>query len=395
MTRTIFISGGGTGGHIYPALAIAKQIEKIDSKLKIRFIGTKQGLESEIIPKEGYALDLIQVDKLNYKGHFLKKIISILKMPWALIGCAYLIFKYQPQAVLGVGGYASGPMVLMAALMGKQTFIWEANAHPGLANRILSKWVNQVFVVFDEAAQFLGPEKSKKYGMPVRSEIQFQEVKMIDSQMADPQIADPQSVNSQSKNSQIESNNQKSKAAPFKILIFGGSQGSRVINHAVYDFVTQVGVQTQDFHLVHQIGKTDWEVMSLKYKDYLSWVTPLPFIYDMPKYYKWADMAICRGGASTLAEVSAFGLVPIVVPLPLADGHQLKNAQSFVQNKAAFLINQNELSGDRLKIDIQKIVTNTSLIIEMRDNLKKLFIPDAASKIAQDILNAINSEGSL
>jgi UDP-N-acetylglucosamine--N-acetylmuramyl-(pentapeptide) pyrophosphoryl-undecaprenol N-acetylglucosamine transferase len=313
----VYLAGGGTGGHIYPALSIAEALKKIEPSIQIEFVGTESGLETRIVPKAGYKLNLIQSGKLNFSGKVFEKIKTIIKIPVGLIQSIYLILKFQPDFVLGVGGYVSAPMLLAAALLGRRTAFWEPNAHPGMANRILSRWIDKSYLVFQDASRFLRSQNNLVFGMPLRMEMDRAEMETL----------------SQS----------KEKSEEFSILCFGGSQGSMFLNQKLSDFILKHPELHNRISVVHQTGLADFENMKKKYHG-LSCVQVHDFIYNMPDYYQKADLLICRGGASTLAEAAAFGVVPVVIPLPAADDHQQKNAESLVQKNAGFMFIQKSFS---------------------------------------------------
>ena len=358
-TQKIMIAGGGTGGHIYPAIAIGRALQKKNPNIELRFVGTAEGLESKIMRRENLSLDLIQSGKLNFSGNPFKKIKTLCKIPVGLFQSLILILKYKPDFVLGVGGYASAPFVLMAALLGKKTAFWEPNAHPGMANRILSKIVNTSYLVFAASEKYLSSKNNKVFGMPVREEIE---------------------------NAQSE---ERSKISDrLTILCFGGSQGSLFLNEKMSDFILKHPELHEKINLIHQTGSLDFEKMKKKYGD-IKCVELHEFIYDMPNQYRRADIQFCRGGASTIAEASAFGVVPLIVPLPAADDHQLRNAEVVVKNQAGFLFKQNEFSADKFAKTIAEMTQNTALRKEMSEKLRSLAPKQAASKIADDILAQI------
>lgn len=352
--RTVVIAGGGTGGHIYPGIAIARAIQKMDPEVSIHFVGTDQGLETKIIPKEGFPLHLISSGKLNIRSP-LQKIKTLLKIPYGIIQSVSLLFQLKPHYVIGVGGYASGPFVLAASLTGFSTAIWEPNAMPGMANRLLARFVDKCFVVFDDAKRFLKNAQVIQAGMPVRQEIE-------------------------------DAIHENTKDDKFHLLAFGGSQGSRVINYCLNEAVQRGGDWVQDLSVVHQLGKLDFQDISAKYQGAQCQVELYEFIYDMPKYYKWADIIVSRGGASSIAEAAAFGIIPIIIPLPAADNHQQKNAETLVAKKAGRMILQKELTAERLISEVQSLRQDKALRDEMVRNIKSLYIPQAAMKIAKEIL---------
>ncbi|MDG0815548.1 undecaprenyldiphospho-muramoylpentapeptide beta-N-acetylglucosaminyltransferase [Bdellovibrio svalbardensis] len=352
--RNIVIAGGGTGGHIYPGIAIARAIQKVDPSVEIHFVGTAQGLESKIVPREGFPLHLIESGQLNVKSP-IKKIKTLLKIPYGLWQSIRLLMQLKPLYVIGVGGYASGPFVLAASMIGFNTAIWEPNAMPGMANRLLSRFVDKCFVVFSEAGKYLKNDTVIPAGMPVRQEIEDA-------------IHDTQ------------------KDEKFHLLAFGGSQGSRVINYCLNDAVKLGGDWVKDLSVVHQLGKLDYQDVSAKYQGAPCEVQVHEFIFDMPKYYKWADIIVSRGGASSIAEAAAFGIIPIIIPLPAADDHQQKNAESLVAKNAGRMILQKDLTPERLISEVQSLRQDKALREQMVRNIKSLYIPQAATTIAKEIL---------
>jgi UDP-N-acetylglucosamine--N-acetylmuramyl-(pentapeptide) pyrophosphoryl-undecaprenol N-acetylglucosamine transferase len=354
--KTIFIAGGGTGGHIYPGVAIARALLRQDSSLQIRFVGTSSGLETKIVPREGFALDLIQGGKLNFSGGIFEKIKTLVKTLVGFGQALRLLVKTQPRFVLGVGGYASGPFVLAAVCLGIPTAIWEPNAHPGMANRWLSRFVGRCYVVFSQAKQGLKNKNIFQFGMPVRQEIEQAQ-----------------------KNPRQDSR--------FHLLSFGGSQGSRAISTALSDAIIQGGEWTKNLSVVHQIGSLDFQTLQKKYHDFSQVVTPFEFIYDMHNQYAWADLVVARGGASTISELAAFGVVPIIIPLPAADDHQRKNAESLVVGNAGRMLLQSELTPERLISEIEDLRKNPQLMQQMSKNILQFFQPQAADRIASDILS--------
>lgn len=353
-SKNIVIAGGGTGGHIYPGIAIARALQKADPSVKVHFVGTSRGLESKIVPREGYPLHLIESGQLNVKSP-VQKLKTVLRMPLGLIQSMRLLWQLKPLYVIGVGGYASGPFVLAASIIGFNTAIWEPNAMPGMANRMLSRFVDKCFVVFTDAKKYLKNKNIIQTGMPVREEIET-------------------------------APRQSSQDGKFHLLSFGGSQGSRIINNCLSDAILKDGGWTQDLSVVHQVGTADISTISKKYETSPCEVQPFEFIYDMPKYYSWADIIVCRGGASSLAEAAAFGIIPIVIPLPAADNHQQKNAESLVERNAGRMILQKDLTPERLISEIQSLRSDKNLREEMVRNIKAFYIPQAATTIAKEIL---------
>jgi UDP-N-acetylglucosamine--N-acetylmuramyl-(pentapeptide) pyrophosphoryl-undecaprenol N-acetylglucosamine transferase len=356
-TNQYIIAGGGTGGHIYPGVAVAKAIKKMDPLADVYFVGTEQGLESKIIPKEGFQIKFIKVGKLNRAGGLFVQLKTLISIPVAFFQSYQILKNLRPKSVLGVGGYASGPLVLVASFMGIPTAIWEANAHPGLTNRWLSKYVNKVFLVFSDAAKLISAKQIRTVGLPVRDEIIQQKVNI--------------------------KNNEK-----FRVLIFGGSQGARAINNTVSEMI--LNNKFEDIFFVHQTGKLDFHKIQEKYQGLESQVQAHEFLYDMSQQYSQCDLIICRGGASTVAEISACGKVAIIIPLPTAaDNHQQINAESLIANGAGTMILQKDLTSQKLRDEILRLKNNPELREQISSNIKKMFIPQAAENMAEEMIGGL------
>lgn len=354
----IIIAGGGTGGHIYPAISIAQALKKSNPSTQIIFVGTAQGLETKIIPQAGYDLRLIQSGKLNYQGQFFQKIKSVFKIPLGIIQSVIILIKERPDFVIGVGGYASAPMTLAAALIRVKTAIWEPNAHPGMANRILSRYVDKTYLVFADAVKFLKSKNNITLGMPLRDDIENYSAEL-----------------STAKNN-------------FTLLCFGGSQGSMFLNDCLSDFVLNNPQLVEKMHIIHQTGSKDFERIKTKYDNHAR-VEVHEYIFNMPKYYSQADMLFCRGGASTLAEAAVYGVVPLVVPLPAADDHQQRNAEALVNQNAGFMFLQNTFDSEQFKNKIAEMIKHPEVLQEMSDRLKQMVQKGAARKIAEDIIASV------
>lgn len=364
MKKMIFIAGGGTGGHIYPGIAIARRLLEIDPQIEIHFVGAREGLEEKIIPREGFQLHLIAGGKLNFSGQIFRKIKTLVMVPVGLLQSARLILKYKPAYVLGVGGYASGPFVLMASLLGCRTAIWEPNAWPGLANRWLSHFVNRCFVVFSQAQEKLKNKNIKILGMPVRAEI---EKGFSDG----------------------DESGHSADGDTFHLLCFGGSLGSRPINKVLSELMKKNEPWMSKLKVVHQIGSTDWEFYKKTYVGQCPQVDVFEFLHDMPARYQWADLVLCRGGASTISEIAAFGVPAVIVPLPAADDHQVHNAESVVRADGGVMILQKDLTVEKLSQELQYWIKNKEQLKTKSAHIKKVFKPRAALSIAEDLLKEI------
>jgi UDP-N-acetylglucosamine--N-acetylmuramyl-(pentapeptide) pyrophosphoryl-undecaprenol N-acetylglucosamine transferase len=360
----IFIAAGGTGGHIYPALAIAEAFRREKPKWEVLFVGTPYGLENKLVPPRGFAVLHVKVGRLNQVS-LKEKILTLLRLPLSFVSSFRLLRKFRPRAVVGVGGYASGPILLIASLMGIETAVWEPNAMPGLTNRWLSRFVDECWLVFDSARRHL---KAKKYfpaGMPVRKEIE------------------------QAKHSGEH-------PGPMNVLIFGGSQGARVLNTNVAEMLKVRDEFALHHAVVHQTGPSDFSRVQSIYGDALNVlsVEVTEYLHDMHRRYEWADVVIARAGAASVAELAACGKAAILVPLPTAaDNHQQKNAEALVQKDAAIMILQKDLTPEKLRATLQELEAQPERRHRMERNIRQFHQPQAAEKIVGHLLQRIDAAG--
>ncbi len=379
MKKKFLIAGGGTGGHIYPGIAIAKAIESLDSNIEVEFVGTPLGLEKTIVPREGYRLHLISGGKLNYKGSLFGKILGLFKVGLGLIQSLGLILKTKPCGVLGVGGYASAPLVLMASLLRIPTSIWEPNAHPGLANRILSRFVSRAFVVFEVAKKYLHSKDIQLVGMPIRSELE--------------NLSETREFSKRESSSHPSSVDASSSVNPFHVLCFGGSQGARAINEVIEQAVIKELPWLYQSKLIHQTGVSDYQKVKSNYDQSVFDVEVFEYLFEMERYYTWADVVVCRSGASTLAELSAVGMPAILIPLPTsADDHQRKNAEALSAQKAAIIIEQKDFTAEKLNEVILNLQDNPNLLKNLARSIKLLHKPFAAQGIAKSLMQGDSAE---
>jgi UDP-N-acetylglucosamine--N-acetylmuramyl-(pentapeptide) pyrophosphoryl-undecaprenol N-acetylglucosamine transferase len=356
----IFIAAGGTGGHIYPALAIAEAFRHERPKWEILFVGTPYGLENKLVPPRGFTVLHVKVGKLNQVS-FVEKLLTLIKLPVAFISSIRLLMKYRPHAVIGVGGYASGPILLMASLMGIETAIWEPNAMPGMTNRILSRFVDECWLVFESARKHLKAKKFFPAGMPVRKEIE-------------------------------ETSKSTSHPGPLNFLVFGGSQGARVLNTNVAEMLKVQDEFAMHHAVVHQTGPSDYQRVKGIYGNALETlsVEVTEYLHDMHRRYEWADVVIARAGAASVAELAACGKAAILIPLPsAADNHQQKNAEALVQENAAIMMLQKDLTPDKLRATLQELEAQPERRHRMEQNIRKFHQPQAAEKIVGHLLQRI------
>ena len=355
-SKKVIIAGGGTGGHIYPGLAIASALKEIEPNIEIEFVGAKNGLEEKIIPKEGYKLHTVRLGRLNNNVSKKERILTLLLLPLAILKSFYWCLLWRPKAVLGVGGFASAPFVLAASLLGRRTAIWEPNAHPGLANRWLTPFVKMRFTVFAAASEFM---RGEVLGLPVRSQMQGLKI--------------------------------KEKTEFFHILVFGGSQGARTLNYVLSDALLESPESFEGIKLVHQTGAGDFEEIVGRYQRLSSSLKERiechEFLHDMNKRYEWADLVICRGGASTVAELAACQKAAVIVPYPYAaDNHQQKNAEELVREGAAGMLLNSELNKESLIAKIQELKQGSEQRQLWQANIQKFYRPKAAEEIAKRVL---------
>ncbi len=323
----VLIAGGGTGGHLFPGIAVAEEL--VARGHEVRFAGTRRGIEARVCPKEGWGLDFIDVGGLKGSGP-LGILKGLFRIPRAMLQSFAILRRYQPDLVIGVGGYASGPVVMAAVLSGRTTAILEQNSVPGITNRILGKLVRAVFGAFDAARSYFPAAKYRLVGNPVRKKVR-------------------------------QSFGDGQPSATSGVLVVGGSQGAHAVNELVCEAMKILQGEGRAPSLVHQTGETDRAPMQARYDQAGLSVEVKAFIDDMAGAYRAAALAITRAGASTLAELTALGVPSILIPFPhAADDHQTVNARELEEKGAARVLVQNdttpaelarvmgELLGDRM-----------------------------------------------
>jgi UDP-N-acetylglucosamine--N-acetylmuramyl-(pentapeptide) pyrophosphoryl-undecaprenol N-acetylglucosamine transferase len=353
----VMIAAGGTGGHIYPGIAVAKEIIGRNPASKVLFVGTARGLETKIVPESGFELSLINSVGLKNVG-LSGQLKGLLILPKSFLEARRLIKEFQPDVVVGAGGYVSGPVLLMASLMRTPTLVMDSNALPGFTNRRLAPFVTKAALTFDEAVKFFG-KKGVVTGNPVRKEF-------FDIQ---PKARD---------------NNK------FSLLVFGGSQGARAINSAVIESLKYLQVFKNQLQITHQTGEADFEKVEKGYagNDWKN-ADVRRYISDMVSEFAETDLIICRAGATTCAEVAAAGKAAMMIPLPTAaDDHQRKNAEALVGKGAARMILQKDLTGESLAREIANLIEKPEKITEMEISAKKLAKANAA-KVTVDLIESL------
>jgi UDP-N-acetylglucosamine--N-acetylmuramyl-(pentapeptide) pyrophosphoryl-undecaprenol N-acetylglucosamine transferase len=341
----ILIAAGGTGGHIYPGIAVAKEIMRRDARSEVLFVGTARGLETRNVPENGFRLSLINSAGLKNVG-LTGKLKGLAVLPKSVIEARTLLREFKPDTVVGAGGYVSGPVLLMASLMRIPTLVMDSNALPGFTNRRLAKFVDKAALTFEEALPFFG-KKGIVTGNPVRKEF-FE-------------IAEPES------------------SEGVHLLVFGGSQGARAINNAMLEALP--GLDRDGLHVTHQTGDADLERVREGYMAAgFTAANVRPYISDMVSQFAESDLIICRAGATTCAELAAAGKASIMVPLPTAaDDHQRKNAEAMQNAGASRMILQKDLSGGLLAKEISSLIESSDAIGEMEKAARRLARSDAAA----------------
>jgi UDP-N-acetylglucosamine--N-acetylmuramyl-(pentapeptide) pyrophosphoryl-undecaprenol N-acetylglucosamine transferase len=355
----ILVAGGGTGGHLFPGIAIADEVARRGGGQAL-FVGTSRGIETRAVPAAGYALETLEVSGIKRMG-LLGTLRGLLRVPLALLRSYLVLRRWKPDVVVGVGGYASGPMVLAAALAGYPTAIQEQNSVPGFTNRVLGKLVRAVFIAFEDAARYFPSDKLARLGNPVRGKI----------------VAALEGVATGAAPSHASSDS-------LRLLVVGGSQGARAVSElvaAAAPLLTEAGVA---FSLVHQTGTADLEGMVERYRKLglSGQVEVRAFIEDMAAAYAAADLVIARAGALTLAELAIAGKPAILIPLPTAaDDHQSKNAGRFAEAGAALVLDQRKSTAADLTAAVKRLAADRGRMLAMTAAMRGLARPSAAQDI--------------
>jgi len=349
--RHVVIAGGGTGGHLYPGIAVAHALRKRDARTVVTFVGTARGIEARIVPQEGFDLDVIRSAGLKGKSAgAVARGVGLL--PLSALDAWQALSRRRPDLVIGVGGYSSGPVVALAAARGIPTLLLEQNATPGLTNRWLARLVDAAGVTYESSLRFFHGHGFVS-GNPVREAFL---------------AIGPRPVTS---------------GGERRVLVFGGSQGAHAINQAMVAAAAHVRDMPGTCSIVHQTGERDLETVRAGYAAAGVDADVRAFIGDMPHQMAAADVVVCRAGATTLAELTAAGRVAILIPFPQAtDDHQRANARTLEAAGAAVMVDQADLSGERLAAELRSLLTDDDRRIAMATRARGLARPDAAEVIA-------------
>jgi UDP-N-acetylglucosamine--N-acetylmuramyl-(pentapeptide) pyrophosphoryl-undecaprenol N-acetylglucosamine transferase len=340
------LAGGGTGGHVIPALAIAQELKK-GYGAEVLFIGTARGIENRLVPAAGFPLQLVQVGALKNVS-FATRFKTLFDLPLAVLHAGKMLSEFGADVVIGVGGYASGPAMMAAILKRIPTLAFEPNVVPGFANRMVARMVSAAAVHFSETARYF--RHAMVTGVPVRQA--FFEI------------------------------NSRPRANP-SVLIFGGSQGAHAINKVVMESVAELQTRLPGIRIVHQTGERDYNDAAAAYKGLGDSVEVFKFIDDMPGFFARADLLVCRSGASTVAEITAAGKPAIFVPFPrAADDHQKRNAEALERAGAALMLEEAKLTSPALIEAVIGLLGDPSKLKSMGDAARSLSHPNAAKDIA-------------
>jgi UDP-N-acetylglucosamine--N-acetylmuramyl-(pentapeptide) pyrophosphoryl-undecaprenol N-acetylglucosamine transferase len=356
----ILIAGGGTGGHFFSGVAVGEAFEARSSGNRIVYVGTRNGIEARVGPKQGLEMRYIGISGVRGKG-LVSKLKAVAKIPLALIQSALLVLREKPKIVMGVGGYASGPVVLAARFLGKKTGIVEQNSVAGTTNRILGRFVHRIFVAFDEAKSVFPGRKVVVTGNPIREGV----VNLLT----------------------LESTGTVGLGDRFKVLVLGGSQGARAINEAFMDIGPHLSDTLREkLLIVHQTGQADEERVRAAYETAGITAKVEPFIHEMAEAYRAADLVICRAGALTISELALSRRGSVLIPYPYAiDNHQQVNAQALVDAGAAEMVLQPDLDGQKLADVVHRLNGSRRELQMMAWKAGELARPEAATEVVDEM----------
>ncbi|BFU92576.1 MAG: UDP-N-acetylglucosamine--N-acetylmuramyl-(pentape ptide) pyrophosphoryl-undecaprenol N-acetylglucosamine transferase [Nitrospira sp.] len=352
---TIVIAAGGTGGHLYPAVALAREFLRRDPSTNILFVGTVRGVESRVLAHEGFELALITAKPVMGKG-LLDVVKGVLSVPIGIRQSLAILKRRRADLVIGVGGYTSPTMLVAAALKGIVRVILEPNAHPGLANKVVASFAQRIFLAFESAGTFFDRRKVRIVGTPIRQEFLVQ-----------------------------PTDNASTKQEGWHVLIFGGSQGARAINTAVLEGLPLLNQRLPDLTITHQTGEGDLERVRDGYRSLGIQAKVVSFLYEMPTVLRTADLVVARAGAMTIAELTACGKAAILIPLPTAIyDHQMKNARAMEVAGGAVVLPQADLTGGKLGELIEAVLSNPQRLEKMQRKSLEMRRIDAGEVIVDE-----------
>lgn len=346
---TFLMAGGGTGGHVIPLIAVARELRRRGHQPF--FIGTRQGLESRLVPPENFPIHYIEIGGLNRVG-WKQTLRTLWQLPVAVVQAMRAIRRYRPAAVFSLGGYVAGPAVIAAWLLGRPIVLMEPNAMPGMVNRYLARIARRALLSFAEAGRFFPKDRAELTGLPVRSEF----------------FSIPR----------------RKAGEKLTVLVTGGSRGSRRLNEAGKASWELFRYNQFPVRWIHQTGSADFEEFSKAFAEAGAEGVVAPFIEDMPHIFAQADLVVCRAGAGAVSELAAAGKPSVLVPFPYAsDQHQLRNAEAFSRAGAARLILDQEMNGEELFLCIKALATQPELLAQMGDHARQFARPGAARRAVE------------
>ena len=357
MAGSFLIAAGGTGGHLFPGIAVADELVRRDPQARVVFAGTARGLETRLVPKAGYGLELLPILPLNGIGP-MRLAKGLAALPWGLVRAAGLVLRLRPGAVLGIGGYAGGPVTLLAALLGVRAVLLEPNAKPGFTNRVLRPFVSAAACAYDEAREYFG-KKGVLTGNPVRGGF----------------AALPS----------------KEHREPLTLLAFGGSQGSRVLNDALVAALPRLPAAGR-LRIVHQTGPALRDAVLAAYRSAGREAEVVAFLDDMERRFAEADLVLSRSGATTCAELTAAGKAALLVPFAgAAEDHQRTNALALARAGAARVLEEKDLTGESLAAAVAGLLDDEGALRAMEQAARRLGRPDAAARVAELLLGTADA----
>ena len=380
----LIIAGGGTGGHLFPGIAVAEEFLSRDLANEVLFVGTAHGIEARAVPAAGYRLELISAAGIRGKG-ILSQIKGAAMMIYGYAQSRKILKSFRPDMVLGVGGYASLPMVLAAGGMAIPRFIHEQNAIPGQTNRLLARFASKVFITLEESARYFPSATTQKTGNPLRRQI----LNMVEK--ANP--PQPPFVKGGSYPPPLQGEGLGGDGG-FHLFIFGGSQGAHAINTAMIGALPLLKESPIRLLITHQTGEKDYAEVAAAYREAGVEANVTPFISDMATEYAGADLIICRAGATTIAEITACGKACLFIPFPHAvDDHQRRNAEALLKKDACFMMLERELSGKTVAESILTLANDLPLVRRTGDFAFSLARLDAARIIVDEMVDGVNLAG--
>lgn len=361
MIERVIIAGGGTGGHLFPGIAVVEELRRRAPNVDVMFVGTERGIENRVLPKLGEKLTLLDVKPLKGQGP-LGVLRNASRLPAAMGQALSVLRSHRPQVVIGLGGYAAGPMLLAAASLRTPTALLEQNAHVGLTNRMLAPLVGRAYLTYPETASTFSSQRARVFGNPVRRAL------VEAAQIAQ---SDPRGVEARSR----------------CIFVLGGSQGARALNENVPEALAAAGVAARGIAVLHQAGVSAVADVQARYDALGIRASVVPFIDDMARTYASASLIVARAGATSLAEICAIGRPSVLIPFPhAADDHQTRNAEALERAGAAIMVRESELQSSKLADAVRGLIEQEDRRRLMALAAREQGRPEAAAAIVDDLL---------